>query len=41
MQTDEQREKSGEFSEGDTVIVKGTITDINESAFFMDIDDLE
>ena len=41
MQTDEQREKSGEFSEGDTVIVKGTIADINESAFFMDIDDLE
>lgn len=41
MQTDEQREKYSQFSEGDMVIVRGTITGISESAFFMDIDDLE
>ena len=40
MQTDEQRGKSGEFSKGDTVIVKGIITDIDESAYFMDIEDI-
>ena len=40
MQTDEQREEFKQFSEDDMVIVKGTITDISESAFFMDIDDI-
>ena len=41
MQTDEQRESFRQFSEGDMVVAKGTITDINESAFFMDIDDIQ
>ena len=40
MQTDEQREEFSQFSEDDMVIVRGTITDISESAFFMDIDDI-
>lgn len=40
MQTDEQREAFKQFSEDDMVIARGTITDINESAFFMDIDDI-
>lgn len=41
MQTDEQRERFKQFSEEEMVVVRGTITDINESAFFMDIDDIE
>ncbi len=40
MQTDEQREEFRQFSEDDMVILRGTITDISESAFFMDIDDI-
>ena len=40
MQTDEQREEFSQFSEDDMVIVRGTITDISESAFFMDINDI-
>ena len=41
MQTDEQRERFKQFSEEEMVVVRGTITDINESAFFMDIDNIE
>ena len=40
LQTDEQRGKAGEFSKGDMVIVRGIITDIDESAYFMDIEDI-
>ena len=41
MQTDDHREKYKEFAEGDMVIMRGKITEINETTVFMDIDDME
>ena len=41
MQTDDQREKFKEFSEGDTVVLQGTITDISETTVFMDVNNME
>ena len=39
--TDDQREEAEEFSEGDHVVVRGTVTDINETTFFIDVDDID
>ena len=41
MQTSDQREKFKEFTEGETVVVRGKITDINDTIVFMDIDDMQ
>ena len=39
--TDDQREEAEEFSEGDHVVVRGTVTDINETTFFIDVEDID
>ena len=41
LQTDDQREESEEFSQGNNVVVRGTVTDINETTFFIDVDDID
>ena len=41
LRTDDQREEAEEFSEGDHVVVRGTVTDINETTFFIDVDDID
>ena len=41
MKTDEQRETFKQFSEGEIVVLRGTVIDVTESTVSIDIDDME
>ena len=41
MKTDEQRETFKQFSEGEIVVLRGTVTNVTESTVSIDVDDME